>query len=364
VIVVGGGLIGCAIAFRLAQQKLRVRVFDRGQPGCEASSAGAGMIAPQGETVEPDGFYQLCAASRDLYPRFATEIEEISDQTVNLRRDGTLMIALDESERMELNTIYDGQTRAGLPIERLSASEVRREIPQVSENVQAGLLVRGDHWVDNEALVQALETACRKCGVVFHPNTAVSRFNLDGRKVGSIETGDQARHQAGMFVLAAGAWSGELASSLDLRLPVVPCRGQMMEFDGADGFPLALRASHCYLVPRSGGRLAAGSNMEYAGYQKSVTGEGLLTVLAGATRMAPSVKELRFRRAWAGLRPDTGDHRPILGLGKFENLIFATGHFRNGILLTPVTAKLISELIATGSSSIPIDAYSPRRFAG
>ncbi len=368
VIVVGGGLIGCAIAYRLARMNVRVAVFERGAPGCEASSAGAGMIAPQGETVEPDGFFQLCAASRDLYPDFVAEIEELTGQSVNLRRNGTLMVAVTEEEQATLNDVFEGQSRAGLPLARLSAAEMRERVPLLSSRVEGGLLVPEDYWLDNEMLVRCLHAACLGCGVTFHSHTQVTRFKVCHNRVDSIETGSAqgaraGRHSARMFVLACGAWSSEAAASLGLRLPVTPCRGQMMEFDGAPDVPATVRSGHYYLVPRSGGRVVAGSTMEYAGFEKKVTGEGILAILEVVFRFAPFVKGLRFRRAWAGLRPDTDDHKPILGFGRFENLVYATGHFRNGILLTPITAQLVCELISSGSCSAPIEDYRPGRFS-
>lgn len=367
VAVVGGGLIGCAIALRLVQQKVRVTVFERGEPGCEASTAGAGMIAPQGETAQPDLFYELCAASRDLYPDFLAEVEEISGKRVDFHVHGTLMVAMDETERARLEGVFEGQTQCGLSLEKLTSEELRKRNPHLSSRVLAGVFVAGDHWLDNEMLVAALRAACQRCGVVFRLHNEATRFNAGDSRVESIEAREPdsavtTRYSAGSFVLAAGAWSGSLAKSLNVRLPVAPCRGQMMEFDGSEDFPLAVRAGHCYAVSRSGGRIIAGSTMEYAGFEKSVTGEGLISILEGASRFLPLIKRLRFRRAWAGLRPDTEDHRPVLGYERFQNLVFATGHFRNGILLTPVTAKLITELLLTGSTSIPIDAYSPQRF--
>lgn len=367
VIVVGGGLIGCAIALRLAQHKMQVRVFDRGEPGAEASSAGAGMIAPQGETVEPDGFYSLCAASRDLYPNFVAEVEELAGQPVEFRRDGALMAALDEHEAGELGRIYNGQTRFGLAVEKLSGEEVRRRLPQISPQVLGGLFFAGDHWLNNELLMFALHKACSRAGVIFHTHSPVARFNGQGGRMQSIEIESKPRpdplvYSADYFVLAAGAWSGNLAASLNLPLPIKPCRGQMIEFEGAADFPFVLRAAHFYCVPRSGGRLIAGSTMEDSGFEKAVTADGLLSILERARRLVPFIAGLRFRRAWAGLRPDTADHWPILGCGPWSNLAFATGHFRNGILLTPITAQLIAELIVTGSAPGALQPYSPLRF--
>ncbi len=367
-IVVGGGLIGCAIAFRLARMKISVTVFERGAPGCEASSAAAGMLAPQGETVAPDAFYQLCAASRDLYPDFVAEIEEMTGQPVNLRRDGTLMVAVSEDERLSLNNVFEGQTRAGLPLARLTVAEVRERAPLLSPRVAGGLLAPQDYWLDNEMLVRSLHAACLSCGVKFCSHIGVERFNVCKNRLDSIETGSSQRlgggcYSAHTYVLACGAWSSEAAASLGVRLPVRPCRGQMMEFEVSSDFPVAVRSGHHYLVPRSGGRLIAGSTMEDAGFEKKVTAQGILSILDSVCRFAPFVKDLPFRRAWAGLRPDTNDHKPILGFGRFENLVYATGHFRNGILLAPITAQLISELISSGSCSLPLDEYSPARFS-
>ncbi len=367
VIVIGGGLIGCSIALRLAQQKIRVSVFDQGKPGAEASSAGAGMIAPQGETTQPDPFYELCAASRDLYADFVAEIEELSGRKVGLRREGTLMAALDETQRHGLQKIHEAQTKAGLKVERLSPEEARKRSPQLSSQIREALFIPEDYWIDNVRLMEALEQACLRAGVSFYPHAKVTRLITSNGEVESVESCAEPssvpfHHAAGQFVLAAGAWSGKIASTLGISLPVKPCRGQMMEFEGATDFPFVLRAAHHYLVPRSGGRVIAGSTMEYAGFEKAVTGEGLRSILKGAVRIAPMVKELRFRAAWSGLRPDTEDHLPILGYGEITNLVFATGHFRNGILLTPITAQLISELILQGSASRPMEIYSPARF--
>lgn len=367
VIVVGGGLIGCAIALRLARRGVRVSVFERSEPGCEASRAGAGMIAPQGETLKPDSFYDLCATSRDLYPDFVAEIQEISGKNVGFVQRGSLMVATDEAGRTELGRIHAGQSSMGLRLEWVRPKEVLQNSSLLSPDISEGIFIPGDHWLDNEALVEALHSACLRSGVVFHLHTTISRFIACDGKIEGIEAQGEGqpmpcRYSAAVFVLAAGAWSGEVARSLGLELPITPCRGQMIEFDGADDFPITVRAGHYYLVPRSQSRIIAGSTMEYVGYEKRVTGEGLMSILGGVSRFAPFIRHLRFRRAWAGFRPDTKDHRPILGSGRFQNLAFATGHFRNGILLAPITAQLTSELILSGRTSFPIEPYSPARF--
>ncbi|MDE3181023.1 MAG: glycine oxidase ThiO [Acidobacteriota bacterium] len=364
-IVMGGGLIGCSIALRLAQAGRSVAIFERSEPGCEASSAGAGMIAPQGETTEPDDFYYLCAASRDLYAAFAAEVEELSGESVFFCREGTLFAALDDKQEEELDRIFTAQSKAGLPVTRLSAADALRRAPQLNRDVRGALDMPGDYRVDNERLAFALAQACRRTGVVFHSHTTVTRLTSRNGRVEAIEAHNEsgpASYSAGTFVLAAGAWSAELASTLGISIPMTPCRGQLIEFTGAEDFCVTLRAGHCYLVPRSAGRLVVGSIMEYVGFEKAVTGGGLNAIIEAAVRLAPRTRGLIFRRAWSGFRPDTADHLPVLGRSQLPNLVIATGHFRNGILLTPITAKLISELILHGSPSIPLDAYSPLRF--
>ncbi|HEV2350266.1 MAG TPA: glycine oxidase ThiO [Terriglobia bacterium] len=368
VIIIGGGIIGCSIALRLAQARLKVRVLDRGEPGAEATTAAAGMIAPQGEISDPDEFFELCAASRDLYPRFVAEIEELSGIGAGYRRDGTLLVAVGDEEGPGLEKIFASQTAKGLPIELLSGAAVRGRVSGLSHNIACGLYVAGDHWVDNEKLAQALVEACRRLGVQFSGGSGVTRINTRDGRVESVETGPtsgagQSKISAGRYVLAAGCWSGELMVPLGISLPIDPCRGQMLEFEAPEELLLPVRAGHHYIVPRSGRRVLAGTTAEYVGLKKEVTAEGLRSIIQGILRFAPLLRDLRFRRAWAGLRPDTPDHLPVLGHGELENLVLATGHFRNGILLAPVTAQLISEVILTGSTSRSIEAYRPSRFA-
>ncbi|MGH9452375.1 MAG: glycine oxidase ThiO [Terriglobia bacterium] len=366
VLVIGGGIIGCSIAMRLAQGGLKVTVLEKGKPGGEASSAAAGMIAPQGEITSLDPFFELCAQSRDLYPSFVSEIEQLSGRELYYRRNGTMLVALNDREVKELEATYQGQTEAGLAVERLTGVQIGSRVGGLLAEIREALYVAGDHWVDNEELSAALAVACERLGVQFRAGTEVKRLNLNGKSLESVETSLSGaagtNFSAGCYVLAAGAWSGELASAAGIKLPVLPCRGQMMEFESDIELPMVLRAGHYYLVPRANHRVLAGATAEYVGHHKAVTAEGLQSILEGVARMAPFVKQMRFRRAWSGLRPDTADHMPVLGPGHFENLIFATGHFRNGILLAPVTAKLISELILTGVPSCSLDAYSPNRF--
>lgn len=367
VAVIGGGLIGCATALRLAESGASVCLLERGDFGAEASTAAAGMLAPQGELVEPRDFADLCFHSLEIYPNFLAEIQALTGVDVGYRQDGTLLVALDDPECRHLEEIYRGQTQRGFRLERLSGDAVRQRVPGLSPAIQMGLFVPGDHWLDNERLAQGVAKACCRQGVELRSHCEVVSLEARNGRVEALELrangGAPSTLSAGHYVLAAGAWSAELAASLGLRVPVVPCRGQMIELDAPCQFPCVVRAGHHYLVPRSAGHLVAGTTAEYAGYEKEVTGEGLRSILEGVSRIAPLVKDLRFRRAWAGLRPDTADHLPVLGPGPLPNLIFATGHFRNGILLAPATAKIISDLVLRGSTDRPLQPFLPTRFA-
>jgi glycine oxidase len=366
-LVIGAGIIGCSVALRLAQGGLSITVLDRGEPGSEASSAAAGMLAPQSERIEPQPFSELCLASRSLYPRFAAEIEELGGHHVGYRSDGSLVVALDEEQQAELAEVHRRQTAQGFSLQLLTAAEVHERVAGLSPEIRSGLYVPGDHWVDNQRLMRALLSACRRVGVRIEAGQGVRNFHTKGHRIESLEagteqTGRAATYTAKTYVLAAGCWSGEVAAALGLNLPLAPCRGEMMEFAASRDLPLVVRAGMHYLVPRPEQRVLVGTTAEYVGFEKAVTGQGLHSILEGATRLAPLVSNLHFQRAWAGLRPDTPDHLPILGYGEIENLVFATGHFRNGILLAPLTAEIISELILKGSTSRPLEAYRPTRF--
>ena len=369
VIVIGGGLIGSSIALRLAQAGLRVSVFDRGEPGSEASTAAAGMIAPQGEKIEPDAFASLCWASHHLYPDFVNEIESLSGQQVGYRGDGSLLVAFDKDQAKDLERIRSGAsfgppgeaTPEARP-ERLSAGGIARHLRGLADDVLAGLFLPADHWVDNERLTAAVIEAARRLNVNFVANTAIDRLVIGDGRVRSILAGSD-RFSAGEFILAAGAWSGTLARSVGLEIPTVPCRGQMMEFELASDLPMVVRAGHHYLVPRSENRAIVGTTAEYTGFEKAVTAAGLDSILEGTLRLAPFLAEARFVRAWAGLRPDTADHLPVLGPSGIAGLSLATGHFRNGIMLAPVTARLITDLIITGAAPESLRAFRVDRFA-
>ncbi len=362
IVIVGGGLIGASVAFRLAQAGRKVAVVDRGEPGREASAAAAGMLAAQVGMEKTGALSELCLASREIFPEFVREVEDASGTEIEYCRRGMLEVARDEQELNDLERKFTLQKTLGLTVEKLSAGEVREKCPGLDPAVQGGLFFAEDHWLDNEALSVAVLRAARKVGVKFFPQTEIQKAELTGGSLKELRSATH-RFSGNQFILAAGCWSGELAKRFGLHVPVSPSRGQMMEFQSDREIEHTIWGGHCYVVPRDGGRLLVGVTIEDVGFDKSVTAAGLEEILSGVIRFAPWLRECRFRRAWAGLRPDSADHWPILGKGEISNLFFATGHFRNGILLAPITARLISELVLNGSSSHLMDAFSPNRFS-
>lgn len=363
VIIVGGGVIGCSIAYRLACEQLNVTLIERGQPGEEASSAAAGMIAVQAETAhEPRGpLFDLCLASRALYPSFVAELESTAGLSVEYRTDGALFVAFDFTESEVLSTVYENQKAVGLTVEDLTAHDVRQLEPALADTIQTALYFRDDHQVDNRRLMKALITACERKGVRFVCGSQVTGLVREGNRITGVRT-SQETFSVDTVINCAGAWAATIDPTLAFHLPVKPIRGQIVLLESQP--PLVrhvLHSAECYIVPRSDGRLLLGSTMDDVGYDKRVTAEAVAQLIQSAEKISPAVSRCTFRAAWAGLRPDTADHWPILGQAE-EGLVIATGHFRNGILLAPITAKLISERLISGKPSIDLTPFSPGRW--
>ena len=363
VVIIGGGIMGCSAALRLAQAGAKVTLIERGEIGQEASAAAAGMLAPQGEMIEPPAFSDLCMKSRDLYPQFASEVEELSGERIAYKQDGTVLVGISEEECKELEETFHIQTQRGLPLERLTGDEVRRRVPGLAAEIRLALFVPGDHWLDNVNLMSGLAKACSRLGVSVRTRTEVTKLNARGGRVESVTVGHNGSSSeiAGeQYVLAAGCWSRELAATTGLALAMQPCRGQMMEFETPTELPHVIRCGKHYVVPR-GRRAIVGTTAEFGEGEKGVTEEGLRSILEGVARIAPMVEGFKKLSTWSGLRPDTSDHLPAIGRGEPANLVFATGHFRNGILLAPATAQLVRDLVLRGKTADPIELYQPER---
>ena len=366
-IVIGGGVIGLAIARALALRGMKqITLIERAQLGAEASHAAAGMLAPQAEANCADAFFELACASRDLYPVFASDLREESGTDIELENTGTLYLALTDQDEEELENRHCWQTRTGLPVERLSADETRRLEPNVSHEVRSALRFPLDVQVDNRRLVAALSVSVEKLGVRLLTETNVKSITVDHGRVSGVETSGGIVCSP-VVVVACGAWTSFLTWPDKAAPPVSiePVRGQMLCFESNPR--LAHHVIHSprgYIVPRLDGRLLAGSTTEYAGFDKRITGAGLNAITSHALEIAPSLGGLPVVACWAGLRPRAEDEWPVMGeCAQVGGLFYATGHYRNGILLAPLTGDLIAEQIMTRLAPPLLSSFSPDRFA-
>ncbi len=355
VLIAGAGIIGCSLALRLAEEKLSVLVLERGQPGEEASWAAAGMLAPTSEHAQASAETELAAASAALYPGWVARLEERVKEPLGYRSEGTLVVAFSADEAAQL---------AALPGEALTPEQARQREPALNEKLVAARFLPGDRQVDNRRLLQALLVAAVAAGVEFRAGAPVAEWWIESEQMRGVRTAAGEKLEAGAVVNALGCWAGTVPRLGARFAPVRPVRGQMLALTAAPDFLRhVVRSPRGYLVPRASGRLLVGSTMEDAGYDKSVTPAGLRGLLAAAVEIAPGVASLPFSDAWAGLRPDTPDHLPILGATGIKNYFVATGHFRNGILLAPITAELMTEVILNRKPRLALKPFSPRRFA-
>lgn len=364
VIIIGAGIIGCSIAYRLAGAGLQVTIIERGYPGKEASSAAAGMLAPQAEIAHEvrEVFSELCFASHNLYPDFVAELEEETGIEIGYQTTGSIFVATDFVEAEALASLLQRQQAAGKQAEELSAEQVKELEPTLTETIQVGVYLPNDHHVNNRRLMTALVAAAAGRGVEFLTNSPVIGLEFNKSRVlgvripGSVFTG-------GTIINAAGCWAGLVDQTNQVQLPIRPVRGQMLRLEQQPQ-PLhhLVHSTGCYLVPWPDGRILVGSTLENVGYNKEVTAQGIHQLLEAALKLVPSLESAPIREVWAGLRPDTKDNLPILGSTSIMNLVMACGHFRNGILLAPVTAKLITELIITGKPSMSLEPFRPDRF--
>jgi glycine oxidase len=366
--IIGGGVIGLSIGWRLAQAGCPVEIFERGEAGKGASWAAAGMLAAGVETEPGElALHGLCRASQDAWPRFAAELEAASGQSVELRQEGTLMVALNRDDSAQLRHTYDFQRAHGIALEWLTGAQARAKEAYLHPNLAAAVFCAGDHQVENRKLVRALRAAFLAAGGTLHEHTKVAAIETQAGRVAGIALDD--RHvSADIVVLAAGAWSGEIAGlSATTKPPVRPIKGQMLALRMDSAAPLlrhVVWTPRVYLVPRADGRLIVGATSEERGFDGNLTAGGVYSLLEGAWRALPSVEELPIDEMWVGFRPGSRDDAPLLGPGEIEGLVYATGHHRNGILLTPVTAEAIARYILDGEVAEAIRPFAMSRFAG
>ena len=354
VLVVGGGIIGLAVAWRACAEGLSVTVLERDAVGQGTSHVAAGMLAPVAEVEFGDAgqaVLELGLRSAEMWPEFAAELERASGEQVGLLRTGTLVVARDEDEARELERQIAFRGSLGLRSSRLLPSEARAREPALAPTVRLALEAPDDHSVDPRLVLTALRRACEAAGVRLREHSPVTRVVLDDastRVTGVVlEDGEcvAARH----VVIAAGAWSGRLEGlPAPARVPVRPVKGQILRLRDPAGAGLlerVVRFEGGYLVPRADGRYVLGATVEERGFELHATAGGVYELLRDAHEVVPGVSELQIEELCVGLRPGTPDNLPMIGANALEGLIWATGHHRNGILLAPLTAELVVETL-------------------
>ena len=366
VAVAGGGLIGLASAWRLAQSGLSVVVVERGTIGSGASLAATGMLAPAAEH-EPgsDPLLPLALDSLRRWPGFRDALEAASGLSIDYRPDGTLVLANGRDEVERLRFRYDLQTRSGLDATWLPGPEVRRREPALRPSVTAGVHCPHDHQVDPRLVMAALVAACRAAGVTLVENRPVTALDWAGGRVVGLRTAD-AGLRAGTVVLATGAWSGEGGLLPDaLALPVRPLKGQSLALrttarTGTLGHMVWTEQVH--MAPKGDGQIIVGATVEDCGFREGVTAGGLYALLEGARRVLPGIEEMAVEAVWSGFRPTSDDDAPIIDT-LAPGLVAATGHHRNGYLLAPVTADAVAELVTSGALPAIARPFTRARFA-
>ncbi|MEV8429398.1 glycine oxidase ThiO [Streptomyces chartreusis] len=371
VLVIGGGIIGLVTAWRAAQRGFTTAVVDP-EPGGGAAQVAAGMLAAVTELhYGEQTLLGLNLASARRYPDFAAELTDVTGHDLGYRRCGTLAVALDADDRAHLRELHALQRQSGLDSEWLSGRECRRLEPMLAPGVRGGLRVDGDHQIDPRRLTGALLAACERADVVFHRDWA-ERVDVVRDRATGVTTTDGTALTADQVVLAAGSLSGRLAGVPDAVLPPVrPVKGQVLRLTVPQRYApflsrtvrAVVRGSQVYLVPRENGELVVGATSEELGWDTTVTAGGVYELLRDAHELVPGITELPLTETRAGLRPGSPDNAPLLGPTELAGLSLATGHYRNGVLLTPVTGDAMAHVLATGELPEEARAFTPRRFS-
>jgi len=361
VVIVGGGIVGLSAARALAGDGARTVVIERRRVGAEASTAAAGMLAPQAETPEDSPLLELALKGRDHHLALAPALEAETGLSVDLAKCGLIELAFTDEDRDRLEVRRAWQRRRGLTVESLGPAEVRSAEPNVNPAVRGGLYISGDRCVDNVRLVRALAASAVARGASIVTGRPVTELVIERGTVAGVRAATEVFH-APVVINAMGAWAGLLGGD-PLPPPVEPVRGHIVAFDMA---PALLRHVVCsprgYLVPRADGRTLAGSTTERAGFDKVVTAAGLAAVLAIALEIAPILGDVRVADSWAGLRPGTPDGLPVVGPGALPGLFHATGLYRNGILMGPLVGEIVAGLVRGQASPVDLAPFAVTRF--
>ncbi|HEY1275690.1 MAG TPA: glycine oxidase ThiO [Thermoleophilaceae bacterium] len=364
-VVIGAGLIGLACARRAAERGMSILVVDRAsEPGAGASGVAAGMLAPVTEAdFGEEGPLRVNLAARERWPAFAAELEERTGLPTGYRETGAVVVAADRDDAEALRRLHGFQRSLGLDAEWLPPSRCRRLEPGLSPRIAGGILAPQDGVADPAAVVTALRAAFQAAGGELALGLTVEEVETAGGRVSGVLTA-AGTISCEQVVVAAGCWSPSLAPG---GPPVRPVKGQILELRVRGGMPepcsRIVRSPRCYLLARGDGRVVLGGTMEEQGFDTTVTADGVYRLLEAAWEVLPEVSELELTAARAGLRPGTPDNAPVVGPGEAEGLVWATGHWRNGVLLTPLTGDAVADLLAGGELPDELDGLAPERFA-
>ena len=364
VLIIGGGVIGLSIAHELHKKGVKkITILERGEIGKEASFAAAGMLAPNAETEKIDDFFNFCNDSNLLYANFADELFDETGIDIELNKSGTLYLALTENDSAEIRKRFEWQKSANLSVEYLTAEETRKAEPFISPDVRESLFFPNDWQVENRKLLDALRKFADLNKIEIRENTEITNLLVENGKIIGAETARE-KFFAGKVILTTGAWTS-LVKAENFTLPKVkPIRGQMISFQTAKRlFEKVIYSPRGYLVPRIDGRVLIGATVEDVGFDKEMTNAGIEFLRETAFEIAPGLANLEIHEKWSGLRPFSEDGLPVLGeFAGIENLFIATAHYRNGILLAPLTAKILAEKVAENKDSDYLKKFSPQRF--
>lgn len=366
IIVIGAGIIGLSISFYLKKHNFDVTVIDKNKAGTEASYAAAGMLAAQSEFDFYEDFMDFCIKSRDMYSDFCKDIENASGIDVEFRKCGMIRPALNEEQEKHLKNSYEWQKNKNFEVEFLSGDELRKLEPNLSEKILSGLHTKNDSQVNNKKLMEALIAANKKNGDKIIENCEVKEYLIKGNKINGVKT-NNGTFNADIVINASGAWSSLISQDLIPNFEVKPIHGQMVSLQ-ADKKILdkvifaSILGKGGYIVPRKNNEIILGSTMDDIGFEKRITEEGISGILEKAYEIIPELKNLQIKEKWSGFRPYAADKLPIIGKTNVENLILATAHGRNGILLPPITAKAVEELVVNHNIIPEIKDFGVERF--
>ncbi|MCQ6266891.1 glycine oxidase ThiO [Fictibacillus sp. WQ 8-8] len=364
VIIAGGGIIGCAIAYYLRKHtEYTVLVIEKNRIGSEASSAAAGMLGAQAELNEAGPLYTMARESRSLFPELNRELKEISGIDIEFIDKGLFKAAKNEKESLRLQQLIDFHNDNGQPAEWISGSELLKMEPKLSSGLEGAMYLPKDGQVNPSQLTKAFAQSAAMLGADFLDYTEAAGFEM-GRSGIGIQT------SAGMFfgekaVLASGVWTGKLAAQTGLHMPLFPVKGECLSLTFLEPvITSTVISDECYLVPKQGGRLVIGATMEAGTYDRKVRAKGVLELLTKASEVLPAIEEGEWEKAWTGFRPQTPDGLPYMGKHPYhKDLYIAAGHFRNGILLSPLTGRWMAELLIGDLQEERLKEFAPDRFA-